>query len=74
MGVIWGVNKAGQIYYRAGVTRRLPIGTSWIKIGGRLAVISPGCVGVYGVSTDHKIWRYTGKCLNKLTAVEAFLL
>ena len=63
-GAVWGVNRRNQIFYRAGVTRRNPIGRRWLHIRGRLSYISVGCAGVYGVNKRHQIWRYRGKCWN----------
>ena len=59
-GVVWGVSKAGYIYYREGVGRRRPIGTRWARVAGRLRYVAAGCIGVFGVSRSGKIWRYRG--------------
>ena len=60
-GVVWGVNRHNQIFFRAGVTRRNPVGRRWHYIRqGRLRHISVGCTGVYGLSTNGQIWKYRG--------------
>ena len=60
-GMVLGVNRAHQIWYRAGINRRRPTGTHWIRIRGKLNYVAPGCTGVYGVSKNGQIWRYFGK-------------
>ena len=59
-GACWGVNRHRNIYFRAGVTRRRPVGRFWVRIGGKLNFVSAGCSGVYGVSNNQQIWRYRG--------------
>ena len=59
-GVVWGTTRANYIYYRAGVHRRRPTGRNWVRVGGRLRFVSPGCTGVYGVSKSGRIWRFNG--------------
>ena len=60
-GSCWGVNKAGRVYYRMGVTRGRKHGRYWKLVKGRLSYVSPGCTGVVGVSSNGRIWRYVGK-------------
>ena len=59
-GVVWGINKAGYIYLRAGVSKKNPLGTSWISVVGLLSHVTVGCTGVYGVNSKQEIWRYHG--------------
>ena len=63
-GVVWGVNKRDYIYFRAGITRRNPIGRHWVSVRGRLNYVAAGCSGVYGVSRNQQVWRYRGKYKN----------
>ena len=62
-GGVLGVNRANYIYYRAGVSRGRPTGRHWVRIGGRLNHVSLGCTGIYGVSSNGRIWKYRGLCL-----------
>ena len=63
-GAVWGVNKKGNIFTRAGVSRRNPIGTNWVFVSGRLKHVTVGCTGVYGVKHNYVVWRYTGKYIS----------
>ena len=60
-GAAWGINRANQIWFRGGVTRRNPVGRYWVRIKGKLNSVSVGCTGVYGVNRRGQIWRYLGK-------------
>ena len=60
-GAVWGVNKNGNIFTRAGVSRKNPIGQGWVRVGGRLNYVTVGCTGVYGVGLKYAVWRYNGK-------------
>ena len=59
-GAVWGVNKKDNIFTRAGVSRRNPIGTRWVTVRGRLNYVTVGCTGVYGVSRNNAVWKYRG--------------
>ena len=59
-GAVWGVNRKNNILTRAGVSRRNPVGTHWVTVGGRLSHVTVGCTGIYGVSRNYAVWRYTG--------------
>lgn len=43
---VWGVNSAGNIYYRTGVSRKNRKGVSWTQIPGKLKQIDSGPRGV----------------------------
>ena len=60
-GQVYGVDQAQRIYYRLGVSKRRMFGSNWIHIKGRLRVITAGCNGVFGVTSQYKVFRYTGK-------------
>ena len=57
---LWGVDSGGTIYRRLGISASKPGGTSWQLIPGRLADISVGDSGVWGVYSDGFIWYRTG--------------
>ena len=68
-GAVWGVNRRGHIYFRAGISRGRPIGRNWVYIRGRrLNSVSPGCNGVFRLSSNGRIWRYRGR-LKELAAL-----
>ena len=52
----WGVNSAGQIFFR------VPKGFNirWRTITGKLAHVSAGTSGVWGVDRQGKIWYRNG--------------
>lgn len=60
-GALWGVNRYNNIYFRAGITRRNPVGRYWVHVKGRLSHITIGCSGAFGVDRLHRIWRYKGR-------------
>ena len=59
-GAVWGVTSSNEIFYRANVTAARPTGTDWVRVPGRMAHVTVGCDGVYGVDTKHKIFRFIG--------------
>ena len=60
-GAVWGVDKKGKIFTRAGVSRRNPLGSRWVHINGQLSSVTVGCTGVFGVSRNNVVWKYGGK-------------
>ena len=59
-GAVWGVNKKDNIFTRAGVSRRNPMGKRWVRVSGQLSSVTVGCTGVFGVSRNNAVWRYQG--------------
>ena len=60
-GAVWGVNRKDHIFTRAGVSRRNPVGTHWVIVGGRMTSVTVGCTAVYGLSRNHGVWTYRGR-------------
>ena len=62
-GEVWGVNITNEVFYRANVTAATPLGTSWVRVQGKMRHVTVGCDGVYGLDEQNKFFRYMGKCL-----------
>ncbi|XP_054480943.1 fish-egg lectin-like [Anoplopoma fimbria] len=55
-GRVFGVNTAGQVFERAGISSRIPYGTSWVTV--------PMCMSIRHVSYDlRKLWVVTNSGL-----------
>jgi len=59
--LVWGVNGAGQIFYRTGITASLPTGTDWASVDGALTQISVSASGhVWGVNSAGMVFIRDG--------------
>ena len=58
-GQVWGVNKAGHIYVRTGVTEQTPWGRGWKRVKTKKAWrrITIGIGTVFGVGKNGKVYR-----------------
>jgi len=59
-GHVWGVNSAGGIYFRTGITNDNLFGSDWQRIEGVLTQISCGPLGaVWGVNSNGNLYCRT---------------
>ncbi len=67
-GTVWGLNDAGGIFVREGVSPSTPAGTGWTRVAGRLAQVSAGETGlVWGVNANSGIFVREGVTSSNLT-------
>ena len=55
-GIVWGVNRRQNIFFRTGITWRNPKGNGLAPRGGRLKYISCGEFGCWGVNRRNKVF------------------
>ncbi|MFW6118723.1 MAG: tectonin domain-containing protein [Planctomycetota bacterium] len=60
MGLVWGLNDAGGIFVREGVTEGGLAGTSWNRVPGKLAQVSVGEGSAWGVNPSGGVYVREG--------------
>ena len=54
-GVLWAVDKKDTVWRRLGAKSSNPIGSKWQSVTGRLAHVSVGLSGVWGISPKNEV-------------------
>ncbi|XP_014661372.1 PREDICTED: tectonin-1-like [Priapulus caudatus] len=59
---LWGVNNAGAIYHRSGISDATPYGTRWDRVAGSLLQVSVNSVNneVWGINANSVVYRRRG--------------
>ncbi len=61
-GKVWGVNSKNELYRRSGVSKTVPMGTSWMKVSGLpLKFITVGKDQLYGIDPKNNVFSGTLK-------------
>ena len=61
-GKVWGVNSKNELYRRSGVSAAVPMGTSWMKIGGMsLKFVTVGKDQLYSIDIANMVFSGTLK-------------
>ena len=56
-GKVWGVNSKNELYRRSGVSAAVPMGTSWMKIGGMsLKFVTVGKDQLYSIDLTNMVF------------------
>ena len=59
-GKVWGVNSKNELYRRSGVSVAVPMGTSWMKIGGvPLKFVTVGKDQLYSIDLGNAVFSGT---------------
>ena len=56
-GLVVGVNKNDQIFFRIGITPQAPYGTQWAMVGGKLSMIDIYKMMVVGANSAMTPWK-----------------
>ncbi|MFO8008730.1 MAG: tectonin domain-containing protein, partial [Candidatus Brocadiia bacterium] len=59
-GGVWGINEAGALFARLGVSSRSPTGSSWQQLPGEYRSVTAGPAGVWAVDAAGRLLRRTG--------------
>jgi hypothetical protein len=61
-GEVWGVNTKNELYRRSGVSTTVPMGTSWMKVGGQpLKFVTVGKDQLYSIDLGNTVFSGTLK-------------
>jgi hypothetical protein len=59
-GEVWGVNSKNELYRRSGVSTTVPMGTSWMKVGGQpLKFVTVGKDQLYSIDLSNVVFSGT---------------
>ncbi len=59
-GKVWGVNSKNELYRRSGVSKAVPMGTSWMKVGGTpLKFVTVGRDQLYSIDLGNTVFSGT---------------
>jgi hypothetical protein len=59
---VFGVNSAGNIFYREGISESTPTGTGWVKFPGGLKQIDTYQSEVWGSNSGNNVYKLTISC------------
>ena len=57
--IVFGVNRNGGIFYRAGMSSSSPVGTSWVRVPGKLSQVDTHDSKVVGANSDQNTFSLT---------------
>ena len=60
--IVFGVNSAGNIFYRSGITESAPAGTSWVRVPGGLRQIDTYQGEVWGSNSNDDVFKLRISC------------
>ena len=60
--IMFGVNSAGHIFYRAGITEDTPAGTGWVRVPGGLKQVDTYQSEVWGSNSASDVFKLDISC------------